>query len=409
MSAIKMKNKPTPCLAPLLSVAVAPNGRLRPCCWWYGYDKLESNHNIQKMDIQEYRNSVLKRYYKMMELSEYPMGCKKCDGPLIPRYDSYNNQYPQFKGKKWGEVTNFKHLDLRFGNLCNASCITCNYTNSNYFGKVAEQGYYLAPGQMPKTEEKRNEIDQTMTWHEDPKVIESIIESLEDVDYIYATGGEPTINPTLQKVMQHLIDENRADKITIEINTNGTNTNQKFLEMFEKFRKVVLFSMDAIGDLNNAMRFPTKFVQMEKNYWKYNDIMKPGDRLMITPTVTMHNWLSMADMFRWINENQAALATKLNVLYTPVWQCISRMPQELLEMGYKDMLKVEKVRSINYRYVDTSILVNDIKGRLGNVTVYKPPIEGDQYETWDESLEITRKWFASRGFDPASTKIPALC
>ena len=402
-----MKNKPTPCLAPLLSVAVAPYGRLRPCCWWYGTDKLEKSHNIQTMNFQEYRKTVLKKYYESMENNKYPQGCKKCDDSAKPRYESYNHQYPHLVGKKWDEVKNFKHLDLRFGNLCNASCITCNYKNSSYFGKVAEQGYYMAPGQMPKSEEKRNELDKNMVWHEDPKVIQGIIESLEDVDYIYATGGEPTINPTLHKVMQHLIDTDRAHKTTLEINTNGTNTNQKFLDMFEQFKKVVLFSMDAIGDLNDAMRFPTKFVQMEKNYWKYNNIMKKGDRLMITPTVNMHNWLGMGDMFRWINENQAVISTKLNVLNTPVWQCISRMPQEYLEAGYQDMLNVKTVRSIEGRILNTERFVHDIKKRLCNTTVYKPPMN-DQHETWDESLDITRKWFESRGYNPALTKIPEL-
>ncbi len=410
MKTIKMKNKPTPCLAPLLSIAVQPKGRLRPCCWWWGTDsKFEKNHNIQSMNFQEYRKTALKTYYEMMEKNEYPIGCTKCNTTANPRYESYNQQYPHLVGKTWKEVKNFKHLDLRFGNLCNASCVTCNYKNSNYFGKVAEQGYYMAPGQMPDSEESRNKLDESMIWHEDPKVIEGIIESLEDVDYIYATGGEPTINPTLHKVMQHLIDENKAHKTTIEINTNGTNANQKFLDMLSNFKKVVMFSMDAIGDLNDAMRYPTKFIQMEKNYQKYNDIMENGkDRLMITPTVNMHNWFSMADMFRWINENNAAIGGRLNVLHLPVWQSISRMPQEYLDIGYKNMLDVETVQTTHGRVLKTENIVTDVKRRLANTTVYKKPVENDQYESWEESLDITRKWFTSRGYDPALTRIPEL-
>ena len=382
-----MKNKPTPCLAPLLSIAVQPKGRLRPCCWWWGTDsEFEKNHNIQSMNFQEYRKTALKTYYEMMEKNEYPIGCTKCNTTANPRYESYNQQYPHLVGKTWKEVKNFKHLDLRFGNLCNASCVTCNYKNSNYFGKVAEQGYYMAPGQMPDSEESRNKLDESMIWHEDPKVIEGIIESLEDVDYIYATGGEPTINPTLHKVMQHLIDENKAHKTTIEINTNGTNANQKFLDMLSNFKKVVMFSMDAIGDLNDAMRYPTKFTQMEKNYQKYNDIMENSkDRLMITPTVNMHNWFSM-----------------------PVWQSISRMPQEYLDIGYKNMLDVETVQTTHGRVLKTENIVTDVKRRLANTTVYKKPVENDQYESWEESLDITRKWFTSRGYDPALTRIPEL-
>lgn len=403
-----MKDKPTPCLAPLLSIAVQPKGRLRPCCWWWGTESEEDTHNIQTMSFQEYRNTVLKKYHAMMEKNEYPAGCTKCSTTANSRYESYNQAYPHLVGKTWNEVKNFKHLDLRFGNLCNASCVTCNYKNSSYFGKVEEQGYYMAPGQMPPTKESRSRLDQSMTWHEDPKIIEGIIESLEDVDYIYATGGEPTINPTLHKVMQHLIDENRAHKTTLEINTNGTNANQKFLDMYAQFKKITMFSMDAIGDLNDAMRFPTKFVQMEKNYQKYKDITTHQDRLMITPTVNIHNWFNMPDMFRWINENNSAIGGRLNILSAPVWQSISRMPQEYLNIGYQDMLDVKTVLTTNGRKLTTEYIVTDIKRRLANTAIYKKPMLDDENESWDKSLDITRKWFESRGYSPALTKIPEL-
>ena len=118
---------------------------------------------------------------------------------------------------------------------------------------------------------------------------------------------------------------------------------------------------------------------MEKNYQKYNDIMENNkDRLMITPTVNMHNWFSMADMFRWINENNAAIGGRLNVLHLPVWQSISRMPQEYLDIGYKDMLDVEtkiyeisKVKIIFHQsiirekdlLIDSKILITPVNGK----------------------------------------------
>lgn len=411
---IKMTDKPTACLAPLVSIAVQPKGRLRPCCWWWGYDTdTESNHKIQSMSFNEYRESANKKYYQDMQKGLYPEGCKRCNTNAKPRYEYYNKLYPELVGKDWDEVKGFKHLDLRFGNLCNASCVTCNYTNSSYFGKVADKGYWMAPGQMPDsngpTHLTRESLDKQMSWHEDPKVIEGIIESLKDVNYIYATGGEPTINPTLHKVMQYLIDEGRASHTTIEINTNGTNANKKFLDLLKPFKKVIQYSMDAAGELNDAMRYPTKFVQMEKNYFAFKDICSSRDRLMITPTVTIHNFFALPDLMKWVNDKQAAITAKLNILNSPHWQSIAMLSPEYLQQGLKAIADIRVVLTTEMNILGTDMFVTDISQRLLNTAVYQPnpenPLDGSAV-TWQTSLDYTRKWFDSRGYNPALTKIP---
>ena len=411
---IKMTGKPTACLAPLVSIAVQPKGRLRPCCWWWGYDTdTESNHEIQSMSFNEYRESANKKYYQDMQKGLYPEGCKRCNTNAKPRYEYYNKLYPELVGKNWEDVKGFKHLDLRFGNLCNASCVTCNYTNSSYFGKVEEQGYWLAPGQMPHPNapehQTREAYDKQMSWHEDPKVIEGIIESLKDVNYIYATGGEPTINPTLHKVMQYLIDEGRAEYTTIEINTNGTNTNKKFMDLFRPFKKNILFSMDAYGQLNDAMRYPTKFPQMEKNYFKFEEICTAKDVLMITPTINIHNFFGLPDLFNWAKEKNVVMTAKLNILNSPHWQSIAMLKPEYLERGYKAIAEVETVMTTNQKILPTYTYVDYITDKLKNTAVYQPnpenPLDGSAV-TWQTSLDYTRKWFDSRGYNPALTKIP---
>ena len=69
---------------------------------------------------------------------------------------------------------------------------------------------------------------------------------------------------------------------------------------------------------------------------------------------------------------------------------------------------VETVQTTHGRVLKTENIVTDVKRRLANTTVYKKPVENDQYESWEESLDITRKWFTSRGYDPALTRIPEL-
>ena len=401
------ETKRTACLAPLLSIAVQPQGRLRPCCWWWGTNKNELDHNIQSMSFTEYRNTVGKNLYKNMQQGVYPDSCKRCNTSAKPRYEYYNNLYPDYVGREFEDVPNLKHLDLRFGNLCNASCVTCNYTNSNYFGKVKEQGYWLAPGQVP-SEEERVQLDRDMDWHNSPKAIKSIIDSLVDVDYIYTTGGEPTINPTLHKVMQHLIDIGRAPDITIEINTNGTNSNKKFLDLFKPFKKVILFSMDAHGELNDVMRFPTKFTQIEKNFFAFNKICTGDDLLMITPCITIHNFFALPNLLNWANKNKVPITAKLNILNAPHWQSIARLNRDQLDIGFENIKAIETVLTTRGNILPTRLFVEDMQARLSNKSVY-PPFPKDKDNliiNWQTSIDYTRKWFESRGYDPKITNIP---
>ena len=57
------------------------------------------------------------------------------------------------------------------------------------------------------------------------------------------------------------------------------------------------------------------------------------------------------------------------------------------------MIDVETVQTTHGRVLKTENIVTDVKRRLANTTVYKKPVQNDQNESCEESLDITRKWF----------------
>lgn len=377
-----------PCLAPLVSAMVKPNGRLRPCCWWR-QDK--NDDHINDVSIQDYRNNTLKQIYNDMEQGNWPDGCKRCNTKARTRFDYYEEMYSNYRNVPIDSIP-LKTMDLRFGNLCNASCITCDYTNSSYFEKVKSQGYFLTDAHYEPDEQRRNHITATMDWHNSPEAKKQILENLEHVDLLYVTGGEPTINPMFHEVLQHLIDNGRADEVTIEINTNGTNLNGKFLELLNPFRKIILFSVDGLGDLNDAMRWPTRFSAVEKNILNFKSIMKPNDYMMITPTVAIFNFFKLPELFSWARENNINTPYRLNILNRPHWQNITMLPKDDFEFG------LENLRKINIQHADELIK------RISNQATYKK----DPNISYEQALEMTRKWFLSRGYNPEITGIPGI-
>ena len=378
-----------PCLAPLTSVQISPQGHLAPCCWYSGrFNKTQ--HSIKDMSIQEYRKNILFPMFEEMENGNYHNGCSKCLTNGRTRVDYYETLY----GNDRDIITTdrpLRTMDLRLGNLCNISCITCTSYNSNYFYKVKEKGYYTWKDQV--------KYRGTQDWIENSNVLEDIKKNLNTVDLIYFTGGEPTINAGVHTILQHLIDIGRTD-VTIEINTNLTNTNSEFINLMRNFRWKIMMSVDAIGDLNDIIRWPSKFKSIEKNIQTYLDLGTPEDRFVFVPTISIFNFFKLPEILDWMlayNKKYPNLnfftAKNFNILHQPEWMNLGNIPVEL----YEDQLK-----KIPSPYDE------EFKNKIYTHPYVKCTKTSMRYKDWDwdKILEETKKYFESRGYDPSLTGIP---
>jgi len=375
-----------PCAALLTSVAVKPNGRLRPCCWWT--DDVEPR--LADTSIKKYIREDLSAIYANMEKGEWPQGCNKCNTREQSRWHYYERRYPNARR----EPQRLRTMDLRFGTLCNASCITCSSTNSNYFYKVKKQGLYLTPEHVPfESQEKIDAYEAEQDWWKNANNINDLIANLDTVDHLYVTGGEPTINPMFHSILEYLHDHDRTDEVSIEVNTNGTNLNRHFKKLLQPFKKTVLFSIDGYGELNDAMRYPTKFSAIEKNILAYSDIDSGlGDTLIVTPTVCVSNFFKLVELLDWCNTNSITVTHKLNVLNRPRWQSLSQIPLDLLEIG------LNQLKAAGYSHH-----ANTIESRIQGVSYEK-----DLLLSWADTKTRIKEWFTSRGYNPIITGIPAI-
>ena len=370
-----------PCAAPLTSVAIKPNGRLRPCCWWTD----DEEPRLANTSIKDYINKDLQFIYAYMKQGKWPKGCNKCNTSQKSRYDYYERLYPRARD----EPRKLRTMDLRFGTLCNASCITCSSTNSNYFYKVKSQGLYLTPEHIPfKDQTSIDAYEAEQDWWKNPRNIKEITDNLDSVDHLYVTGGEPTINPMFHSILEHLHSQGRTSEVSIEVNTNGTNLNQSFKDLIQPFKKTVLFSIDGWGELNNAMRYPTKFSAVEKNLLAYSSIDSGlGDEVIVTPTVCVFNFFKLVPLLDWCMYNRIRVTEKLNVLNRPAWQSVAQLPPDLLQQGLASL-----------EYSGYSHHANTISSRIQGESYVKDPLL-----SWEDTLQRTSQWFSSRGFDPAIT------
>jgi sulfatase maturation enzyme AslB (radical SAM superfamily) len=209
---------------------------------------------------------------------------------------------------------------------------------------------------FPLTVEEAERLNN-MTWPEDPRTWDSIIEIADSIEEIYLTGGEPTLAIEQYKLFDILIEKSLSKKIKLKYNTNLTNIPKKMIEYWSHFRTVQLnASIDAYDKLNRYIRYPTGWASVEKNIDKF--LSMSNVQVQIHCTVQMYNILNLKELFDWI-KTKTELTPYLNILNHPVCLNIQTLPIELKKIAeerladYLDWPKVKE--TIAYMHsADTS-------------------------------------------------------
>jgi hypothetical protein len=134
------------CVLPFIHIATDPDGVTKPCC----ISSNRSDQNFGQQPTDELFNSEFYRdIRRKMHQGQSVAGCETCYVKEQSSNQShrtlYNQQYlknPKIKSlitqsfqQDYQIDSNIYYLDLRFGNLCNLQCRSCNPRNSTQLNK----------------------------------------------------------------------------------------------------------------------------------------------------------------------------------------------------------------------------------------------------------------------------------
>ena len=126
-------------------------------------------------------------------------------------------------------------LIIKPGNTCNFACRMCNpATSTSWYADAYElTDKQITFGEYTKQFETiRNSFDKD-------KELWSQLESwLPSITYIDIYGGEPFLNPAMFNLLDKAIEFNLNKNITINIHTNCSIYNKKYLDILLQFQKV---------------------------------------------------------------------------------------------------------------------------------------------------------------------------
>jgi sulfatase maturation enzyme AslB (radical SAM superfamily) len=103
-------------------------------------------------------------------------------------------------------------------------------------------------------------------WHENPDFWKEMYAQIPNLKQVYFAGGEPLMIREHKLFLQEIIRQGYADKILVRYNTNVLLLDEEIIEIWQQFKKVkVGVSIDAVGDRNYYIRYPTDWNTVEKN------------------------------------------------------------------------------------------------------------------------------------------------
>lgn len=204
------------------------------------YDKERSTNG--KVSVRLIRNQLKSRIVEIVDINQ-ARSLMKPDGSIdIP------------------PVT----LDIRFGNLCNSKCISCNPANSSMWAEDAEKvfgnKYKVVWGQSTEN------FGASERWWESPKWWTQFEKLAPHLRGIYVIGGEPLIVPEHDTMLEKLVEWGYAKDIELEYDTNLTVVNPKLINLWKKFKNIVLrISIDETEDRYHLIRFPGNWQRLISN------------------------------------------------------------------------------------------------------------------------------------------------
>jgi sulfatase maturation enzyme AslB (radical SAM superfamily) len=203
-------------------------------------------------------------------------------------------------------------LDLRMGNTCNLKCRMCFPSRSSLLQKEFEAIY----GRSFTADVEAGR------WLREPGRMEALLQACAKLEELRIVGGEPFVMPEFAELLAGLERRNLSSKLRLVLNTNATVLRDDVLAAFRRFREVVcIVSLEGVGEVNDYIRYPSQFGQIEANLRRlYDERERLGIiRLEFATTVQIYNVFHLPELLAYLRKNfpRARWLPLLTILFDP--------------------------------------------------------------------------------------------
>ena len=300
-------------------------------------------YKIYKHSVEEIWNSEqYKEYRRQFMNGEMPKTCERCyreeaAGVRSPRIGFNEKWFKDDVVVAEEIIPDIRYVDLRLGNLCNLKCRMCNPWSSSMWAKdwhnIATTTDLL-PNEPPTSAEDFEWLDQMAAWPDRKTTGDNFVAMADTIEEIYLTGGEPTLIKSQYALFDYCIERGISKNIRLKYNTNLTNVPAEMIEYWRHFKRVQLnASIDAVGDRDRYIRYPSSWNKIEENFNKLRTL--PNVNIQVHCTVQALNICALHELLDWVQEQELDVNSQiyLNILNHPARWNIRTLPRELKQLA----------------------------------------------------------------------------
>lgn len=358
------------CVLPWIHFATRPNGDMRLCCS-ANASGAGDNHTVglvknekgqpanfgRETPMSAWNNEYMKDVRLTMLEGKIPASCSKCiaeesRGVASKRIwetgswmeDGIDVEELIKQTEEDGTVPEkLVYLDLRLGHTCNLKCVMCSPHDSSKWVSDHKKIYPLFQAKELKEQMQWDRKDFDNFWHENPDFWKEMYAQIPNLKQVYFAGGEPLMIREHKWFLEEIIRQGYADKILIRYNTNGLLVDDEIIDLWKQFKKVkVGVSVDAVGDRNYYIRYPSDWATIERNLRKL-DNTPDNIQVSIATAIQILNIKHLADFAKWkITQNFKKVnlentvggiqagggIVNMHLLYIPTFLSIRLLPAE---------------------------------------------------------------------------------
>ena len=269
------------CPLPWIHQFIQPGG-IKVCC--------SSTEQLAVTPAEFERSDFLQEIKSTILAGQAPKSCEACVKNEASNLTSTRTQalrdWPKYTSSTVPHAV--EYLDLRYDNLCNFACRTCEPNFSTSIEK-----------ELTEHTELKKFYNTQIIKLDRSNIADEIRPFYPTLKRINLTGGEPLLIKENLRILQELIDTGRTN-IQLLITTNVSTVNPKMLMLISQFDDVHwTLSIDAIGNAAEYIRHGSKWSVIEKNV---HDILGLEHSVSINTTVSAYSILSLSKLLTWFSD-----------------------------------------------------------------------------------------------------------
>lgn len=333
------KTSDTWCPLPWVHQFIVPDG-IKTCCQGLQLESTSPSKFFKSDLINSVRQSILD--------NKLHSNCRHCTNMERKGFTSTRQESVEF----YKDLTpiniksQIEYLDLRYSNLCNFACRTCEPSfSSKIINEIDQHSELKAFYPLVNKNNAYSEIAQDL---------KDILPTVKRINF---TGGEPLLIKDNIKILTELLHLGRID-CEIMITTNASVINPQWLSLLSQFQTVHwTISIDGVGPYAEYIRYGSVWAQIEKNI---KDILSRRHSVAFNTVLSSYSVLDIDNLVSFFVNSKKIAQGPLELMFHMCMQPKYLNPSVLdAQLSHNARIKIQNAIQLLSKVTDNPPLAID--------------------------------------------------